>query len=39
MSGPKRDQPERFDRHVWPYDVAGILGAEEDQDVDMELNR
>ena len=36
---PKRDKPERFDRHAWPYDVAGILGAEGDQDVDMELNR
>jgi hypothetical protein len=36
---PKRDKPERFDRHAWPYDVGGILGAEGDQDVDMELNR
>jgi L-alanine-DL-glutamate epimerase-like enolase superfamily enzyme len=36
---PKRDKPERFDRHAWPYDVAGILGAEGDQDVDTELNR
>lgn len=36
---PKHDKPERFDRHAWPYDLAGILGAEADQDVDMELNR
>ena len=36
---PKHAKPERFDRHAWPYDLAGILGAEGDQDVDMELNR
>jgi L-alanine-DL-glutamate epimerase-like enolase superfamily enzyme len=40
MSGwPKRDAAERFDRHAWPYEVAGILGAEEKQDIDVELNR
>jgi len=36
---PKFDKPERFDRHAWPYQVSGVLGAEEGQDVDMELNR
>jgi L-alanine-DL-glutamate epimerase-like enolase superfamily enzyme len=36
---PKRQKAERFDRHTWPYQVADILGAEEDQEIDMELNR
>ena len=36
---PKFEKPERFDRHAWPYPVSGILGAEEGQDIDMELNR
>lgn len=36
---PKFEKPERFDRHAWPYQVSGILGAEEGQDIDMELNR
>jgi L-alanine-DL-glutamate epimerase-like enolase superfamily enzyme len=36
---PKRQKPERFDRHTWPYQVAHILGAEDGQEVDLELNR
>ncbi len=36
---PKRQKAERFDYHTWPYQVADILGAEEVQDIDMELNR
>ena len=28
---PKFDKPERFDRHAWPYQVSGVLGAEEGQ--------
>jgi L-alanine-DL-glutamate epimerase-like enolase superfamily enzyme len=36
---PKRSEPEHFDQHVWPYQVAGILRAEEDQQIDMQLNR
>jgi len=36
---PKRQKAERFDRHTWPYQVAEILGAEENQEIDMELNR
>ncbi len=38
LSGwPKRQAAERFDRHAWPYEVASILGAEDEQDVDIEL--
>jgi hypothetical protein len=36
---PKRQKAERFDYHTWPYQVAHILGAEESQEVDVELNR
>lgn len=36
---PKRQRAERFDRHTWPYQVAHILGAEESQEIDVELNR
>lgn len=36
---PKRQKAERFDRHTWPYQVASILGAEGDQEIDLELNR
>ncbi len=36
---PKRNKPEHFDQHVWPYQVASILGAEQDQEIDMRLNR
>jgi hypothetical protein len=40
MSGwPKRQAAERFDRHAWPYEVASIVGAEQKQDIDVELNR
>lgn len=34
---PKLQPAEHFDRHAWPYQVADILGAEEGQDVDVEL--
>ena len=38
LSGwPKRLAAEQFDRHLWPYEVASILGAEDGQDVDIEL--
>ncbi|MDE0105457.1 MAG: mandelate racemase/muconate lactonizing enzyme family protein [Bryobacterales bacterium] len=38
LSGwPKLGAAERFDRHAWPYEVAGILGSEEGQDIDVEL--
>lgn len=38
LSGwPKRQVAERFDRHLWPYEVASILGSEEGQDIDVEL--
>ena len=38
LSGwPKREAAERFDRHAWPYEVASILGAEDEQDIDIEL--
>jgi L-alanine-DL-glutamate epimerase-like enolase superfamily enzyme len=36
---PKPPGPEHFDRHTYPYSVSHILGAEEDQDVDIQLNR
>ena len=34
---PKRQRAEQFDRHAWPYEVASILGAEQEQDIDVEL--
>ena len=34
---PKRAAAERFDRQTWPYEVASILGANDEQDVDVEL--
>lgn len=34
---PKRAAAERFDRQTWPYEVASILGAHDEQDVDVEL--
>ena len=38
LSGwPKRQAAERFDRHTWPYEVASILGSEDDQDIDVGL--
>ena len=38
LSGwPKEQAAERFDRHTWPYEVAGILGSEDEQDIDVEL--
>jgi L-alanine-DL-glutamate epimerase-like enolase superfamily enzyme len=36
---PKQQRGERFDRHVWPYQVSHILGAEEKQEIDLKLNR
>lgn len=36
---PKPPGPERFDRQAYPYDVSNILGARQEQDVDVELNR
>ena len=36
---PKPPGPERFDRHTYPYALAHILGGEDRQDVDIELNR
>ena len=39
MSGwPKRPGPERFDRQAYPYDLTQMLGGEQAQDVDVELN-
>ena len=35
---PKQRSAERFDRHVWPYPIAHILGAEAEEDIDMRLN-
>lgn len=38
LSGwPKLQAAESFDRHLWPYEVASILGSEDGQDVDVEL--
>ena len=38
LSGwPKRQAAESFDRHLWPYEVASILGSEDGQDIDIEL--
>ena len=38
LSGwPKRQAAERFDRHAWPYEIASILGAEDEQEIDIEL--
>jgi hypothetical protein len=36
---PKRHKPEHFDRHVWPYQLAHVLGAEQEQEIDVRLNR
>jgi len=36
---PKRQKAERFHRHVFPYQLASVLGAEEVQESDVELNR
>ena len=36
---PKPPGPETFARHVFPYSVREILGSEDGQEVDMELNR
>ena len=36
---PKPPGPEQFHRHAYPYSLTGILQAEDDQDVDIELNR
>ena len=39
MSGwAKEPGPERLSRHIYPYDVSGILGIGRPQDVDVELN-
>lgn len=39
MSGwPKRPGPERASRRAYPYDLTSILGLDERQDVDVELN-
>lgn len=39
MSGWHKDHgPERLSRHIYPYDVTGILGIDHRQDVDVELN-
>ena len=39
MSGwPKPPGPERFDRQAYPYDLTQMLGGEQSQDVDVELN-
>ena len=39
MSGwPKPPGPERFDRQAYPYDLTQMLGGEQTQDVDVELN-
>jgi len=38
LSGwPKQQAEESFDRHLWPYEVASILGSEDRQDIDVEL--
>jgi hypothetical protein len=39
MSGwPKPAGPERSSRHVYPYDLRGVLGLDPGQEVDVELN-
>jgi len=39
MAGwPKRPGPERVGRRVYPYDVTGVLGIGEVQEIDVELN-
>jgi L-alanine-DL-glutamate epimerase-like enolase superfamily enzyme len=39
MSGwPKAPGPERFDRQAYPYDLTQMLGGDQSQDVDVELN-
>ena len=37
-AGPSRPGPERFDRQAYPYDLTQMLGGEQAQDVDVELN-
>lgn len=34
---PKRQRAERFDRQTWPYQIVSILGTEEGQEVDVEM--
>ena len=36
---PKHQKAERFDRHTWPYLVSHILGTEDQQEIDVQLNR
>ncbi len=36
---PKPPGPERFHRQTYPYSIQQILGAQESQDIDVELNR
>ena len=36
---PKQPGPETFARHVYPYSLKEILGAEDKQEIDTELNR
>ncbi len=36
---PKHQKAERFDRQSYPYQVAHILGNEDQQDIDVQLNR
>ena len=36
---PKRQKAERFDRHVWPYQLSRILDTDEKQEIDLQLNR
>ena len=39
MSGwPKNPGPERVARRAYPYDLTNVLGIDERQDVDVELN-
>ena len=39
MSGwPKKAGPERVGRRAYPYDLTNILGIDESQNVDVELN-
>ena len=35
---PKRPGAETFSRHIYPYSLAHILGADEAEDIDLELN-
>jgi hypothetical protein len=39
MAGwPKRPGPELVDRRVYPYDLTAILGIDQSQEIDVELN-